>query len=361
MSETPTAATAVLPGVQVLRAVAALMVVLHHAELGLLLGFGLPRPAAFGVGSAGVDVFFVISGFIMLVSSRRLFGAEGGARTFLMRRLIRIVPLYWAVTTIYVAAFLLVPAAFDRTVSGGTMLASYLFWPHVGQDGTMHPALVVGWTLNYEMFFYVLFALAVGLPRHSAVRAVVAALAATVILAAATAGRLPPLAFWGEPIVLEFAAGIGLGLAYERRACLPLPVAVAAVGAAIIAFAWQIGQPIPNGWPRLALYGLPALLLVGAVALARPTGIRLPAPLVVLGDASYSLYLVHLLVLTATRLVARRLGFTPTTLADEVLFVAIGCVAAILAAILSYVLFERPVTRLLRGRIDPPRPAMAQA
>ena len=349
------ASTQVLPGLQVLRAVAALMVVIHHAELSLVLGFGLPRTHALLVGSAGVDVFFVISGFIMLVSSRRLFGRPGGGTTFLKRRLIRIVPLYWAVTTIYVLAILLFPALLHRTVTSTTMVASYLFWPHLGADGTMHPALVVGWTLNYEMFFYVLFALAVTLPQKTAVRAVIGALATTVVFAGVAGHAFPPLAFWGEPIVLEFAAGILLGLAYERGIRVPRWLAAAAIAAVVVAFAWQIGQPIPGSWPRLLLFGLPSLILVAAVVLARPGGSRpLPRALVFLGDASYSLYLVHFLALTATRLVAKRFGFTPTSVFEEALFIAASTAAAIVAAIVSYLAFERPVTRWLRARFDRP-------
>lgn len=354
MEGAKTSSGSILPGVQVLRAVAALMVVLHHAELSVLLGFGFARVPILLVGSAGVDIFFVISGFIMLVSSRRLFGAPGGARTFLLRRLIRIVPLYWAVTSIYVAAFLFAPAALGRAVSGATMAASYLFWPQVGLDGTFHPVLVVGWTLNYEMFFYALFALAVALPQPRAVLVVTVGLLAVVALAKLSGPPSSPLAFWGEPIVLEFAAGIALGLAYERRLFVPITVAILVACVAAATFVAQIGQPIPGGWPRLMLYGLPALSLVGSVVLARPNErrSRLPASLVFLGDASYSLYLVHLLALTAVRLVAGRLGLTPETAIEAVGFVVASVAAAIVVACFSYVLFERPVTRLLRRAID---------
>jgi peptidoglycan/LPS O-acetylase OafA/YrhL len=355
--------TPILPGIQALRALAALMVVVHHAELSVLLGFGFSAKPLFLMGSAGVDVFFVISGFIMLVSSRRLFAAPRGPMTFVLRRLIRVVPLYWVVTSVYAAAFLLAPAAIGRSVSTDTVIASYAFWPKVGLDGTFHPLLVVGWTLNYEMFFYALFALAVARPRAQAVAFIVAALAATVALGAALGGSVAPLAFWGEPIVLEFAAGIGLGLAYERRAFIPRPVAVLAFLAGVLAFSWQIGLPIPTGWPRLVAYGLPALCLVGSVALAQPSErpSAVPSPVVFLGDASYSLYLVHLLALTATRFAAVRLGLVPTSLGEAIGFAAMSMAVAVFAACASYLLFERPVTRFLRRSMEkrPPYPSSA--
>src|SRR6478609_4729014 len=94
-----------LLSVQMLRALAAAMVVLHHIQLNLALGFGLPEALPnLAVGSAGVDIFFGISGFVMVISSDRLFARPGAAKTFITRRLIRIVPLYWAVTSIYVVA-----------------------------------------------------------------------------------------------------------------------------------------------------------------------------------------------------------------------------------------------------------------
>jgi len=355
------ASTRALPGLQVLRALAALLVVLHHAELNVLSGFGFGREPLFNVASSGVDIFFVISGFIMLVSSRRLFAAPGGSATFMARRLIRIVPLYWAITTVYVAGYALAPAALGRTVSLGTIVASYFFWPFIGIDGQYHPVLVVGWTLNYEMFFYALFAIAIFLPRPWAVAFVTGALAFTIVLASFLGGSSPPLAFWGQPIVLEFAAGIALALAYERRRFVPRPVAALAACAALAALACQIGQPIPGGWPRLVAYGLPALVLVGGVALASPSGrdSRLPRAAIFLGDASYSLYLVHLMTLTIVRVAAIRLGLVPRTATEAALFVIASIAASVAIAIASYALFERPVTRLLRRGLEAKKPAAA--
>jgi exopolysaccharide production protein ExoZ len=340
----------VLPGIQVLRAVAALMVVIHHAELGTVIGFGLDLPYLFLVGSAGVDVFFVISGFIMLVSSRRLFGRPDAPATFLMRRVIRIAPLYWAVTTVYVAGFLLVPGWLGRSVSGGTMAASYLFWPHLGLDGTFHPVLVVGWTLNYEMFFYALFALAVLFPRERAVLVVSLALAAFVLLRSIVVMPTWPLAFWGEPIVLEFAAGLLVGLAYERRLLLPPWLATVAFGAGAAAFLAQLGDPIPGGWPRLLLYGLPSLLLVAGAALARTTGRRSGPPRVLtfLGDASYSIYLTHLLTLTAMRFLAKATGVVPKTASSAYAFAGGSMLLALIVGAITFVMFERRVTDRLR-------------
>jgi exopolysaccharide production protein ExoZ len=127
-----------LKSIQILRAAAALGVLLDHA------GRWLDVAPIVDIGAAGVDLFFVISGFIMVYTSERLFGQTGAPQRFLARRIIRIVPLYWTLT-----AF----AALVLFGFGPNTLGSYLFIPtHRG------PILTVGWTLNYEMMFYSLFA-----------------------------------------------------------------------------------------------------------------------------------------------------------------------------------------------------------
>lgn len=338
-----------LPGVQVLRAVAALLVVVLHAEFWALHGLGLNHKPLLLVGSAGVDIFFVISGFIMLVSSKHLFGSPGGRATFITRRLIRIVPLYWAVTTLRV---LELSRQSPSPVSIETVIASYLFWPFIGLDGTSLPVLGVGWTLNLEMFFYALFALAIGARRDIAVVCVTVALLIAVAIAPVLGEFFPPLAFWGQPIVLEFAAGIGLGVAYERGWRIPAPLALLIILVAVIALTAQIGTDM--GGPRLICAGLPSLLLVGGVVLAKTKshGLRPPRSLVFLGDASYSLYLVHPMVTAMIGILMTRFGLISKTAIGAGTIILAGTIVSIIAAIATFLLFERPVTRLLRSRFE---------
>ena len=99
-------------------------------------------------------MFFVISGFVMVHASEPLFGRADGPRLFWLRRLIRIAPLYWAVTSLYLVLTLLLPDMATSHYSPGLIAASYLFFPFPREDGTMQPVVGLGWTLNYEMFFY---------------------------------------------------------------------------------------------------------------------------------------------------------------------------------------------------------------
>ncbi|HEV2552801.1 MAG TPA: acyltransferase [Bosea sp. (in: a-proteobacteria)] len=343
--------SAILP-IQVLRALAAFMVAVHHVQpdaavLARLAG----QPFA---GSdllpwmAGVDIFFVVSGFIMVHASASLFDRPGAPALFLKRRLVRIVPLYWAATTLFLLIALALPATLNSAApSAGQIAASYLFWPALSSSGLVQPVYSLGWTLNYEMLFYALFAMALALPRAVVVPAVTLALAA-LVGGAALAGPLPlPLGFWGQPIVLEFAAGMGIALLHRRGLQLGHGVRLSLLAAALGLLLFGRHLPLGAGpWRDLAVHGFAAALMV----LAAVTGSREPAAPSVLtialariGDASYALYLVHPFVIRGLREIFARLG-----LFEPGLFVATALTGAVIAALLVHKLFEVPVTRTLR-------------
>ena len=177
--------------IQVLRAVAALSVLLYHAGL-------------FNIGYGGVDVFFVISGFIM-----GTIGVREAPNEFFGKRLIRIVPLYWAVT-IAMCLLSLLPGAFQQfTFDLPRLVKSLLFIPHVDvPTGRVWPLLVPGWTLNYEMFFYAVFAIGLALGRP-------VMLSVTLMIALVATGLLvaPTNSIWAtytNPMLLEFVSGVAL-------------------------------------------------------------------------------------------------------------------------------------------------------
>lgn len=151
--------------VQALRVVAALLVVLLHAfeTWGERVD-----PAAPGVnwdnGAAGVDIFFIISGFVMVISSRRLVDQAGAWLIFLRHRVVRIVPLYWLLTTVKILAVVALAGVVLRTGLDFNFVAgSYLFLPVTDSAGHFRPVLPVGWTLTYEFLFYLLFAAALAM------------------------------------------------------------------------------------------------------------------------------------------------------------------------------------------------------
>jgi exopolysaccharide production protein ExoZ len=340
-----------LYGIQVLRALAALMVAIHHVQgdagfLAAKAGTSF-TPSHALPWTAGVDLFFVISGFIMVHASAGLFDRPDGARLFVARRIARIVPLYWAATTLFLMVLLASPALVNSDVpSLARIAASYLFWPMANAAGELQPIYSLGWTLNYEMLFYALFGAALLAPGRLVIPLVTTALAG-LVATQALAGPLPlPFGFWGQPIVLEFAAGMAVGLFRQNGLRLDgrLRWLMAAAGIALFVVASGDGWA-QTSWGAVALRGPAALLLVTAAACGR--NVTAPSALVrslaVLGDASYALYLVHPFAMRALREVFARLAPSATSL-----FIVLALIAAVLAALAVYHWFERPMTRVLR-------------
>ncbi|WP_262331766.1 acyltransferase family protein [Bosea sp. BH3] len=337
--------------IQVLRALAAFMVAIHHVQpdaavVAQRFGLSFTRNDLLP-WMAGVDIFFVVSGFIMVHASQELFGREGASVAFLKRRLARIVPLYWAMTTLFLLVALFIPAVLNSGApSLAQILASYLFWPVLSTQGLAQPVYSLGWTLNYEMLFYVLFAAGLALPARWTLPAITAVLV-LMVAAGTLAGPLPlPFGFWSEPIVLEFAAGMGIAVLRRKglrlHGALRVAVAVAGVGV-LLAAAHLPGADGP--WSSVLWRGGAAVLLMLAAACGRE-GIVAPRPvraLAVVGDASYALYLVHPFVIRGMREVALRIG-----LASPALYIVLALAGAVLAALLVYRFFEKPATRLVR-------------
>lgn len=349
--------------VQGLRAFAALLVVIHHAqhEAATLAGrIGAAFvPGAWLPWPAGVDVFFVISGFIIVHAAGPLYGRPGARARFAAHRIARLVPLYWLVTGLYLALGLAAPALLSGEggpPDGARVLASFLFWPMARPDGAVLPLYGLGWTLNYEMAFYALFALGLGLSRRGAAAWLVAALALLVLVGRLVPSPPVPLVFWSDPIILEFALGAGLALARAEGARLGTLPRLALAGAGLLALAAAPAEPAL----RLLAWGLPAALLVAAAVLGRdrpePVRGRLAAGLLAgaerLGDASYALYLLHPFVLRATREALLRTGLAPSLGPWPSLILMV--LLTLPAALLVHRFVERPLTRLVRARLDPP-------
>jgi peptidoglycan/LPS O-acetylase OafA/YrhL len=353
--------------IQVLRALAALSVAFLHAQHDAVnlasragLAFAVPDRLPW---MAGVDVFFVISGFIMVCTSKDLFARPGAPAVFLARRIARIVPLYWAATGLYLAVAWAAPSL----LNGPRPLwwqaaASLAFIPYQAADGLVQPVLSLGWTLNYEMFFYVLMALVLPLRIGSALALLVLVLIGLVALGLPLEAP-QPWAFWTHPIMLEFAFGVGLGwlrlrgVSLDRltRTCLALG-GLGYLAANLTALGEGYAVMRPLGW------GLPAACLVAAAALGpdRPAqASRLTRLGVRIGDASYALYLVHPFVIRPIAGVAAVLGVAgPAGLWG---FIVAALAGAILASLAVHWLFERPATAWLRRRLEPGRARIVPA
>ncbi len=336
--------------IQVLRGVAALMVVAHHATIMLFQRDRLSI-GTWIQGSAGVDIFFVISGFVMTISSAPLRHAVRPARTFLARRLERIAPMYWLVTSVKVLVVLLVPTLALNGLGGWHhALASYLFLPSMSAEGRLEPVVVVGWTLNYEMAFYVLFAGALALRWRPWVGLAPVLLGVPLLYFAPVhwlmALPLPSL-FYIQTVIWEFLFGmlLGAGVGWVRR--LPWGWGAALVSAGLTLLFTQ-ASPGTSYWRGL-FWGGPALAVVaGVISLERRWGARSPRWALEMGDASYSIYLVHTLTLPAVGVLLLRWPHGWRGEVDAALFVAV--VLSAMSGEVVYRLVELPMMRWFTGR-----------
>jgi peptidoglycan/LPS O-acetylase OafA/YrhL len=308
----------------------------------------------------GVDVFFIISGFVMMWTFHHRFGDQGASRDFLVKRLIRIVPLYWFFTTLLVLATLVVPAQLESAVFDWRHAAcSYLFVPCFDREGEVNPILQPGWTLNYEMLFYSVFAFALLFSRRIGILAVFLMIAAPPLLLAylGRGAGSAILTFLGNSIMLEFLMGMVFFLSLRKGELRPPALAgwFVVLGCGLTL---QAAGALPD--IRLLHHGLPAMAIVilGYVVLQPSPGAQPSANVLTMaGDASYTTYLSHPFLIelvfwaSTTLLLAAglpdgaRLGFIP---------LAFAAVAAFSFVFYSWV--ERPVTRLLRRFLTAKRP-----
>lgn len=314
-------------GVQYLRGIAALLVVLHHIRNPVE---GLFNPVAgYSAGQRGVDVFFVISGFIMFTAAR-----DESFVQFLLRRVVRVVPLYW-LATLALAAVLAVSGKMD-TAHWVALGLSLLFVPHYSAElpGAIMPLLDPGWTLNYEMFFYLLFAVA--LLTRRVVPSMTAAIAALVLAGVAVQPTSPVAATYTNPLLLEFLGGLLIGYLFHRHAPPALD--------------WLIWPgfvllllPGADDGARVIAAGLPALAIVAGVISADIAG-KTPhsAFLKLMGDASYSIYLSHYFTLRLAIAAWRRLPIEGWP--QFIGFAVTGGVGSVAVGILVYRYVERPLT-----------------
>lgn len=290
--------------IQGLRGIAALLIVVFHLKWYLSqapwLGFG---ERVFGNAHTGVDLFFVISGFIMVHASRDSDGSLHYVAGFVVRRFARIWPVYAATTLIFLAAM-----GTLLTVNGGALVRALAFLPESSRGSPFfeYPPLHVGWTLVYEMYFYVLFAVALLAGRWW--WTALAALSGLTLIAlplAATGGvsgsafhdyALEPaeLNIVASPMVWEFLAGVVIGALYHSRFRIRArPARLTFVWLSVAMVLWQYGTGFRAGHGPFASGAAIAVMVLAIALFDKEQPIRVPAAMVWLGNVSFSLYLVH--------------------------------------------------------------------
>lgn len=335
-------------GLQVLRFAAAMLVAVMHITQAISIHLtGQGENVYWGAGAVGVDIFFVISGFVMAISSWGT-GGSADAWVFIKRRIQRIVPLYWFYTLLKAALILAVPAlAVKSSVQPLHLAASLGFIPMTAPWGLVQPVLPVGWTLNFEMLFYAVFALAIAfaLPR---IRTCLAAFALLFIAAQFLPG-VTALHFYAQSIIFEFIVGVAFASALMRWGPGPVGAGAALLLAGCV-FTFGLGWDPASD--RFFPWGVGSAAIVLGTLWLEPVIVRLRAarPLAFLGDASYSIYLSHTFVVPAVVMVLKRLHLDQPLLAFLVTSAAV-----IVAGAMSYQWLEKPMISAARRLLFRPR------
>ncbi|MDA8949883.1 acyltransferase [Pseudomonadales bacterium] len=320
--------TGTIDNLQILRAFAAINVVIFHI-IGTSIDYGFePNQLSLleGWGANGVDVFFVLSGFVMLHSQ---FQKKRSAWDFFKFRLIRIIPIYWFVTMVVVASYLLIPSSsFNSVMPSIERILQSLFFLSQAISGNS-PILSVGWTLEWEMLFYSIFSLSLVFSQwNKSYLFMVLFFILTVIITS-------------EFIILEFLYGMLIAYVFNRYKIGPKKGFIIAV-IGFVFLLCSINQVDSEHFYRVVYWGLPSFLIIFGLVYAN----QYKSPfLKYLGDASYSIYLVHIIFIS---IYYKVVTFITIPLNND--FLALLClVGSILCGVVLYRFFEKPLTLFVKS------------
>ena len=333
-------------GLQILRFVAAMLVAVMHITQAISIHItGRGEGVYWGTGAVGVDIFFIISGFVMMLSTANVpFSGPrraDNAWIFIKRRILRIVPLYWFYTLLKAALLLAVPAlAVKSVIEPWHLGASLIIITVTAPWGLIQPVLPVGWTLNFVLLFYVVFALAImiGSPRVRHCLLFFLAL----FVAARFFPTSVPLQFYAQSIIFEFIIGVAFAQALLRWGTAPASAGALLLAAGAV-FTIGLGWDPASG--RLFPWGVGSAASVLGMLWLEPLieNRRWAKPLAFLGDASYSIYLSHTFVVPATVIAMKKLGVT-----DTLSVFCVAAVAVMAAGSIYYLWLEKPLIAVFK-------------
>ena len=333
-----------------MRAAAALAVLSHHiADEGAHF-WGMDENSSLRHfikgGMIGVDLFFILSGFIMTHISMK----ENKPRVFFYKRIARIVPTYWfyiTLTLIATVALSIFKRSSEERLS--YIISSYLFFPAANSKGKIFPLLDIGWTLNFEMFFYAIFSLSLFIKNRSIrLKSLLAFLLFFSILGYFIPAKYIALKFWSDQIILEFGLGMIIAMLYDQKVKISsnwkwILITTSVIFECIVTY---YSRAIDEY--RFFLWGIPAAVSLAAGMLGEREGAhsKLYMWMFKIGTVSYSLYLVHPFIIRLVTVMFLKFGLVMPALwipATLIMFIA-----AIIAARLSDKYIEFPSQRVVR-------------
>lgn len=292
----------------------------------------------------GVDLFFIISGFIIANVLARLPATPNALIDFIAKRLIRIVPIYWLFTLMMVAVMLVMNVNVSSSLFLPHLLASLAFVPWFQpMTENIRPVLGQGWTLNYEMLFYLVAAVAIFFSRDRRLHVISAVIFALFL----TSSLFDEAGVWQRflsySVLLEFLIGIWISHYYAYLSCFSSPARIVMGVSGLILLASSKSMP---ELPRIISEGMPSALIF--VAMLRPnagTSSSLSRVMERIGDASYSLYLSHSFVINGMWLIGKGVFRD-----HAILFIVSTMVACVIFAVGFYLLVEVRLLAYLQER-----------
>ena len=324
--------------IQTLRGIAAVLVVLEHVRF-------------FNRGAFGVDIFFCISGFMIMLTTQK------NTDYFFRKRLLRIVPFYYLMTFVTYACLIFLPGLFEQTSAAPQFLVkSLLFIPFDIGGGVLQPLLRIGWTVNCEMFFYLLFGISLRISRRYRGLVCSALLCALTLAGIFIPSSFAPFSFYSSPVMLEFTLGILVFYAAKglyRLHCggrLPNwlwpPCLFLSVGL-FACLIWSKHHINVLGLRRVLYWGLPAAVIVLAFFLCG-LQVRMPKWSVLLGNISFSIYLVHYYPIL---FIDRKVCSFETLSLSSLMGAAVSLLFVLLLSWAAWYVVEKRFTGWLRGKI----------
>jgi exopolysaccharide production protein ExoZ len=319
-----------LDSIQFLRFAAAFSVLVYH----------IPR---LHFGSWGVDVFFIISGFVIAYSANK------STDFFFTKRLVRVIPIYWLLTIAVFAIAWYSPSLLTHTSPNFYYLTkSLLFIPFDKNALELRPILVVGWTLNYEMIFYTIFAISLKVTKNKYIYVSSIAITLLHLTAHSLPKELPIVRFLSDSIILEFVFGMIVFQLWKHWNEKNIQLSKSSSSLVAIAVAILILLSLMlNTQIRAIDLGLPSFLVV-ILALHLGPLIKIPRLFLLLGDSSYSLYLTHLFVIQLADKFLNAFDKVGFAFWSSTVIVIVLCM---FLSICSYKFIELPISYFLRAKI----------
>jgi peptidoglycan/LPS O-acetylase OafA/YrhL len=331
----------IFTGIQAMRGIAALAVVFGHS-VTMRTGMGISIPVAnatIAIFQSGVDIFFVISGFIIASTASEIGTQDGrwGVIRFALKRAARIFPVYWVVLAIAIIVSNWVPTGPDN-------LTPHFDFRHLFLAQTDNWFVPPAWTLFYEMNFYAAIAVCIVLSPKYVMQLAILGVCALVIMDLSSLSPMPSV--FGSLLTLEFGFGVIIAFLTSKNIKQFGPVCLFAAGIlfSLGAYCEAVEQPVSET-TRLLTFGIGAALLIYSVVVAELNGATFSRALQYAGDISYSLYIWHFLIFTilATPAVSAYLSWLPGQVQISIWIVTVVVVSAA-----SYAIIEKPMPRYLR-------------